>query len=160
VPEVIADTSVIQYLYQADLLDLLPTLYSRVAVPPAVAHELSEGRARGIHLPDIAALSWIEVKQVREQALLRLAPDLGPGEREVLALAVQTPDSLALIDDALARQHARLLKVAFTGTLGVLLRAKQSGHLMALAPVLDQLERLRFRLGPFTREAILKLAGE
>ena len=159
-PELIADTSPIQYLYQTDLLDLLPSLYSMITIPQAVVYELEEGRARGIKLPDLAALLWVKVKHVREQALLSLATDLGRGEREVLALSIQTPDSIALLDDALARQYASLLGIVFTGTLGVLLKAKQSGHLSALAPVLDQLESLRFRLDSATRQAVLKLARE
>ncbi len=38
--EVIADTSPIQYLYQTNLLELLPTLYKQVLMPQAVADEL------------------------------------------------------------------------------------------------------------------------
>lgn len=159
-PEVIADTSPLQYLHQTDLLDLLPALYSRIIIPQAVARELAEGRTHGIRLPDIATLAWVEIRAVREQALLALAPSLGAGEREVLALAVQIPDSLTLLDDALARQHARLLRVTFTGTLGVLLRAKQLGRLPAVAPILAQLESLRFRLDPITRANVLQLASE
>lgn len=159
-PELIVDTSPIQYLYQTGLLDLLLALYQRATVPQAVVDELNEGHAHGISLPDLTALSWIQVKAVREDALLALATDLGRGEREVLALALQTPDALAVLDDGLARQYARLIGVGFTGTLGVLLKAKQAGHLTALAPVLAQLEQLRFRLDSATRQAVLKLAGE
>lgn len=159
-PELIADTSPMQYLYQTGLSELLPSLYQRVTIPQAVAQEIEEGKARGIALPDVGALSWVRVASVREQALLAIAPDLGKGEREVLALAVQTQDSLAVLDDALARQHARLLGIAFTGTLGVLLKAKREGYLDKLAPVLDSLEQLRFRLSAATRRAVLDIAGE
>jgi uncharacterized protein len=158
--EAIANTSPLQYLFQAGLLDLLPTLYGQVTIPEAVVHELAEGRTRGISLPDPAACSWIRVAAVRESDLLSLAPNLGPGEREAIALAVQTPGSLLLIDDALARRHARLLHLTFSGTLGVLLRAKTAGHLAAVAPVLDELDALRFRLDPITRISVLRLAGE
>jgi predicted nucleic acid-binding protein len=44
--------------------------------------------------------------------------------------------------------------------LGVLLRAKAAGHLAAVAPVLDQLDALRFRLDLMTRINVLQLAGE
>jgi predicted nucleic acid-binding protein len=47
-PEVIADTSSIQYLHQTDLLDLLPTLYQRILIPQAVVDELTQGRSQGI----------------------------------------------------------------------------------------------------------------
>jgi len=56
-PEVICNTSPIQYLHQLGLLDLLPKLVKRVTVPPAVVEELAEGRAAGINLPDLR--HWI-----------------------------------------------------------------------------------------------------
>lgn len=147
-PEVISNTSPLQYLYQADLLNLLPALYGPITLPQAVADELAQGRARGVALPDAASLPWATVRPVRQGTVLPLVTDLGPGEREVLALAVETPGSLVLIDDALARRHARLLGVVFTGTLGVILKAKRSGHLVAVRPVLDRFDALRFALTP------------
>jgi len=65
-----------------------------------------------------------------------------------------------ILDDALARQYARMLKLTLTGTLCVLLKAKETGLLPAVAPVLDRLEHLRFRVDPETRQAVLRLAGE
>ncbi|OFV87171.1 MAG: nucleic acid-binding protein [Acidobacteria bacterium RBG_16_68_9] len=159
-PEVIADTSPLQYLHQLGLLHLLPALYQRIIVPEAVVRELADGRARGVALPDQSALPWVTVRQPRERSLLALATDLGAGEREVLALAVETPGAIALLDDTIARRHARLLGVAFTGTLGVLLRAKASGQIAAIAPLLAHLDALRFRLDARTRAAVLTLAGE
>jgi predicted nucleic acid-binding protein len=55
--------------------------------------------------------------------------DLGAGEREVLAFGIQLPDALLLLDERLARVHARALQLNFTGTLGILLRAKDEGHI-------------------------------
>ena len=158
-PEVITDTSPIQYLYQTNLLDLLPTLYGQITMPQAVADELAQGQSQNIPLPDPASLSWLTIGLVQSE-LVPLVPDLGAGEREVLTLALETPDSLVLLDDALARRYARQLGVVFTGTLGVLLKAKQSGYINSIRPVLDQLDDLRFRLDPTTRVAVLRLAEE
>ena len=159
-PEVITDTSPIQYLYQSNLLDLLATLYGQITMPQAVANELDRGRAQGMALPDTFSLAWITVRQVQASALVPSLPNLGLGEREALTLAVSTPDSLVILDDALARGYARQLNVTFTGTLGVLLKAKQLGHIDAIAPVLDQLDALRFRLDKATRAAVMRLANE
>jgi predicted nucleic acid-binding protein len=159
-PEVIADTSPIQYLYQIGLLDVLNVLYGQITIPEAVAGELNVGRARGLSLPDVSSISWMTVKRSQGQALLPLVADLGPGEREAIALAIETNDSLLILDDALARRHAQLLGVAMTGTLGVLLKAKQTGHLKAVEPALDHLEALGFYLDAATRSAVLKLAQE
>ncbi len=70
------------------------------------------------------------------------------------------PDSLVILDDALARGYAQQLNITITGTLGVLLKGKQLGYLDASAPLLDELDALNFRLAPATRTAVLKLANE
>jgi predicted nucleic acid-binding protein len=161
VPEVISDTSPVQYLHQTRHLDLLPTLYGKITIPQAVVAELQEGIALGVDLLDVSALSWIEIKDATQSlSTLPVTQGLGTGEREVLALALQTTDSVALLDDLLAREYAKQFGVLFTGTLGILLKAKQLGHLIAIALVLDQLDQLSFRLAPTTRAAVLKLAGE
>lgn len=159
-PEVISNTSPIQYLFQADLLRLLPALYGSVILPEAVASELAEGRARGVALPIPSSLPWVKVRSVSQPAMLGLITDLGPGEREALALATGTPGALLLLDDSLARRHARLLGLTFTGTLGVLLKAQQVGEVGPIAPILDRLEDLGFRLDTVTRAAVLKLAAQ
>lgn len=89
--EVISDTSPLQYLHQLRLLDLLPALFGRVIDPESVVAELAEGRELAVDLPDIETLGWVEVRAVSLPAHLRLVRDLGPGEREVLALALERP---------------------------------------------------------------------
>jgi predicted nucleic acid-binding protein len=47
-----------------------------------------------------------------------------------------------------------------TGTLGLLVDAKQRGLIPAVAPLLDELERCNFHMSPRVRDTILKAAGE
>ena len=159
-PEVICNTSPLQYLHQLEQLHILPGLVRSVIVPPAVIDELSHGRERGYSLPDPHSLEWITVRSPVSAPALRLIHDLGPGESEVLALALETTDSVVILDDALARQQAETLGLALTGTLGLLLDAKRTGLVPELRPLLDQLQKLRFRLSQHTRTAVLKLAHE
>ena len=109
-PEVVCDASPIQYLHQTGLLDLLHLRYGAITIPTAVAAELREGTLRGIDLPAFEALDWIRIRQPAGRLLLPIGADLGAGEREVLALGTETSDSLLILDDALARQHTRMLK--------------------------------------------------
>ena len=159
-PAVISNTSPRQYLYQADALSLLPQLFGTLCVPEAVAAELQAGRQRNVRLPDPEALPWLTVRPVKQPALLPLVTHLGDGEKEVLALGLETPGSLLLLDDRDARRHARLLTLKVSGTLGVLLLAKERGKLDAVRPILDRLDALRFRIHPTTRQAVLRLAQE
>lgn len=98
--------------------------------------------------------------EVTNAALLPLVPDLGAGEREVLALALERSNPLVILDDGLARRFAQRLEIALTGTLGLLLKAKQVGRVERIEPLLDRLEALNFRLDPETRAHVLRVAGE
>jgi predicted nucleic acid-binding protein len=159
-PHVISDTSPIQYLHQLGELRLLPTLVGTVIVPPAVVAEVATGRARGIDLPDLEALDWISVRSPISTAAMPVVSNLGPGETEVLALALESDDAVAILDDGLARQIAQALGIRIIGTLGVLLDGKKAGLIPSLGPVMDRLQALRFRLSPATRVAVLHIAGE
>ena len=52
------------------------------------------------------------------------------------------------------------MRIKFTGTLGVLIDAKRAGLIETVAPLLDRLQELRFRLSASARNAILREAGE
>ncbi len=159
-PEIISNTSPLQYLHQLGVLDVLPKLVTTVTVPAAVEDELAAGRKLGLNLPDLQSLDWILIRSPSSSAALPLVTDLGAGEREALALALETPDSVCVLDDALARQVARALQLRFTGTLGILIDAKRAGLISEVHPWLDQLHGLGFRLAAHTRSAVLKIAGE
>ena len=79
----------------------------------------------GLNLPDLNNLDWIIVRHPSSSAALPMVTDLGAGEREVLALALETPDSVCVLDDALARQIANALQLGVTGTLGILTLNRQ-----------------------------------
>lgn len=159
-PELICDTSPLQYLHQLGLLRVLPTLSDRVLIPPAVAEEISVGQALGVDLPDLATLDWITVQHPVSEAARPLVVNLGPGETQVLMLALEIPEAIVVLDDALARDMAAALNLPLTGTLGLLLDAKQAGLISKVCPLLDKLQALRFRLAEHTRIAVLKLAEE
>lgn len=159
-PDVICNTSPLQYLHQLDHLHILRALARTVIVPPAVVSEIAAGRAHGVNLPDLPTLDWIAVRRPISEPALPLVTDLGPGETEVLMLALESREAVVVLDDALARRIAETLRLPLTGTLGLLLDAKRAGLIQAVAPLLDQLQALRFRIAPHTRTAVLRMAGE
>jgi predicted nucleic acid-binding protein len=88
-------------------------------------------------------------------------PELGIGERAALSLALEVGrDSLVLLDDAAARVAAKQLGLATTGTIGVLLLAKERGLVNVVGPELAQLEQHGFRMTEAVRRRALQLAGE
>jgi predicted nucleic acid-binding protein len=159
-PELICNTSVIQSLHQLGLLDILPALASAVCGPGAVCTELAAGRALGVDIPDPATLAWATTRSPQTKSTLPQSTALGAGERDVLWLGMETANSVAVLDDRDARRVARQLGIALTGTLGLLVDAKQRALISTVAPLLDELERHNFHMSPRIRNAILKAARE
>jgi predicted nucleic acid-binding protein len=90
-------------------------------------------------------------------AALRLVVDAGESEAIVLAYETRTR---IILDDRKAREAARRLGIPVTGTVGLLLKAKEAGVVPAIRPLLDALDANQFRIGDALRAEALRLAGE
>ncbi|MFE4106087.1 DUF3368 domain-containing protein [Almyronema epifaneia] len=159
-PLVIVNTSPLLYLYQAGYLALLKQLYGKVITPMAVKKELDAGQQQGIQVPDLSQLEWLKVVTAQSSALVPVVTDLGAGETEVLALCLENPNSLMILDDQLARRMANIYQLKYTGTLGVLIKAKQAGYLESIAPVITKFQSLGMWLSANIMSEVLNLAGE
>jgi len=91
---VICNTSPLFYLHRLRHLEILQQLYHQLVVPEAVRDELHVGRAQGEDAPELEAYTWITMRTVRVPEVIQLITDLGPGEAQVLALALEEPGSL------------------------------------------------------------------
>ncbi|NEQ97387.1 MAG: DUF3368 domain-containing protein [Cyanothece sp. SIO2G6] len=69
-------------------------------------------------------------------------------------------NSLLILDDQLGRRIAKLYQLRYTGTLGVLIKAKQAGYLDAIAPIIAQLQQQGLWLTETVIHSALTLAGE
>jgi predicted nucleic acid-binding protein len=108
-----------------------------------------------------ANADWLRTESVSNQSTRRLLHDnLDAGEREAIALAIELEAGVLLIDEALGRRVADSLGRTITGTLGVLLLAKEENLIEAVAPVVDRLVSTGFRIGDALYQSILERAGE
>ena len=119
-PDLICDTSVIQYLHQLELLHIIPAWSERVFVPPAVVEEIEVGHQLSISLPVLGELDWLFIRRPQSERALPLVTNLGPGEAQVLMLALEMEEPVAVLDDGLTREIAVTLGLPFTGTLGII----------------------------------------
>lgn len=86
---------------------------------------------------------------------------LGLGERSVLGFALATGSTVTcVLDDAAARAEARRLGLAFTGTLGLVLRAKAQGKLPQAASLLRDAVEAGLYLDDSTLRRALSTVGE
>jgi len=141
-------------------LDILRQLFAEVLIPPAVQEEVLAGGPNAIGAPELARAAYIRVTPLRDQRRAGLLTDLDRGEAEVIALALELNADLVVLDERLARLHAKRLGLRVTGLLGLLLRAKAAGHVRHLLPLLAQLREGGFWLSDALVSETLRLAGE
>lgn len=159
-PESISNTSPLLYLYRIGVLDWLPKLFSEVWIPNAVVQELTEGQQRGYDVPNPRDYAWLQIVEPRSVPSQWLALDLGAGELEVLALALENPSRVSLLDDGVARRIAQAAGLTAWGTLRILLEAKSQGLTESVGPLVNRLKDASMWISDNVRQRILVLAGE
>ena len=150
---VVSNSSPLIAFADIDQLNLLPAIFGSILIPPAVAAEIAPS------IPDRPP--WLQVKSLK-QAIpnLLLQRSLGAGEREALALAIESRAERLLLDDLPARGVARTLSLSVTGTVGVLLAAKRHGLIKRVRPSLEALVKEGFFIGAGLYDEVLRQAGE
>ncbi|MSP98630.1 MAG: DUF3368 domain-containing protein [Betaproteobacteria bacterium] len=155
------DASPLIGLACVDGLVWLPQLYGAAFITRAVRDEVLPGR----ELPGESAIrSALRRKHLRLFTRDLAEPefaDLDAGEASTLRAALRHGEgAIVVIDDLAARQAAGALRLAFTGTAGVILEAKRSGLIEAARPVFERLAQTNFRLSSQIVEEILTQLGE
>lgn len=150
---VVADATPLHVLIRLGCVDILRELYGQVVIPTAVERELSHE-----HTP-LEIRKWLEMRPGWLTVKAPLRPDVslasGLGECEALSLAIELKADFLLVDDKEARAAARRLRIAITGTVGILELAAAKG-LVELQPSLDMLADVGF----FIDDEIIKQALE
>ena len=141
---VVADASPLCYLILIEEVYVLPALYGRVIVPPAVMTELNHERTPSVVREWFSAKpEWLHVQAPRQE-LPSLRDVLGAGELEAIALAAELSADALLMDDRDGRHEAEKRNLAVLGTLRVLADAAEHGF-VDLVVALDRLRQTNFR---------------
>ena len=159
-PEAVSNTSPLLYLYRIGGIEWLPKLFDEVWIPAAVVGELKAGQQRGYDVPNATDYRWLRVENPRAMPSEWLSLDLGPGELAAMALALEKPTIILLLDDRLARNTAQAAGLTVWGTLKVVLEAKARGIIDSIEPSVQRLSDSGMWLSDEVRQRILALAGE
>lgn len=136
----VCDTSPLILLAKIRRLDLLCQLYHHIVVPTSVLAEVTAKSGKEAeHIESLARSGQCQVRHASTYAVKSLPDDLGPGERETIALALETRADLVILDDQRGRRAAREKGLTVTGTVGVLVEAKWRGLIPSLRQDLDRL---------------------
>jgi predicted nucleic acid-binding protein len=102
-------------------------------------------------------LEWVRIKSVQDKTQQALfEEDVDIGEASAIALAIETPSSLLIIDDLKGRKLALSLNLLYTGTLGVLILAKKQNVIPLLRPYLTKIQSTNFRISQILIDKILQ----
>jgi predicted nucleic acid-binding protein len=147
---IISDTSCLILLHKIDELELLDKLGRNVYVTQIIKREF------GQKLPD-----WINVKEPSDthyQKMLEM--DLDEGEASAIALSFEIDNSILILDNLKGRKIADKLNLRYSGTFGLILRAKQVGIFESVKPILDKIRKTNFRFSQKIFDSILEQSGE
>jgi predicted nucleic acid-binding protein len=159
-PPPVIDTSPLIFLTTGNYLHLLQMLYPKVCVPQMVAKEVRQYGEADPAYQSIQAADWLI--EVDTPAIPQSVQDCGldPGESAVLAWAKQHSGTEAILDDLASRRCAQRLGIPVRGTLGLVLVAKQRGHIPAARPVIANLKQAGMYLSDRVINQALALVGE
>ncbi|MDP3878614.1 MAG: DUF3368 domain-containing protein [Methylobacter sp.] len=157
---VINTTPIISLIAATGSLEMLPLLYRRVLVPVEVCREIEAGGADGFAITEFERMTWLDKQSQPTPIPLLLKNSLDAGEAAVIQLALQQGITLVAIDETVGRRFARLSGLTITGSIGILLRAKQLGYPLSMAEAIGRMRQRGIWLGDTVVEFALREAGE
>jgi uncharacterized protein len=144
---IISDTSCLIALDRIGKMEILQKVFTSITTTPEVQAEF------GKTMPP-----WIAIRQPRNTSKISELRNLvDEGEASAIALALEIPDSLLIIDERKGRRIARELKLDVIGTLRILLLAKKKGFIPDVQSITKSLEENNFR---FNKNILIKVLRE
>ncbi len=147
VSAVISDASCLIILSEIGALHLLFNAYGPVVTTPTVAQEF------GMELPE-----WLSIQA--PSSIPNFPTSIDPGEASAIALALETPNCILIIDEKTARNYAIRLGLEITGTLGVIVKAKLNGAVPSVRPFVEAIRKKGFRFSAAVETEAYRQAGE
>ena len=147
--KVYVDTSSLIILNKINALDLLNKIYSNVIITNYIQLELNE-----------AIPSWISVELTYniDQSFLKNF-NLGLGETSIIINAIKN-NGFLIIDDLKARKIATTLSLRFTGSIGILIIAKELKLIDSVKYYLEKIQETNFRLSDTLINKVLEITNE
>jgi len=147
---IISDTSCLILLSKIGEIDLLNKLGDKVYITSIIKEEF------GKELPD-----WMTTKNPSDRHYQRIIEmELDRGEASAIALGLEEEQAILIIDDLKGRKVADKLKIRYSGTFGLILRAKQVGIIENVKPILEKVRLTNFRFSEKLFDIIIEEAGE
>ena len=158
---IISDTTALIILSKTNHLELLTNLIDKVYIPNAVMEEISYKNDKVKYL--IKNSSFIEVKKITNQAILKevQSNNLDRAEIKAISLALEE-DYQLLIDERLGRKYAESRGLKIIGLLGILKAnlIKNNISYVDLLYILEELKNAKLRISKKLEKVFLESLSE
>lgn len=158
-PKVISNTTPLISLLKIGQLELLREIYETIIIPEAVLAEIEKGKDKPYYT-DVSQLDWVSIQEIKDKKVLSYFFDLDAGEAEVIVLATEIGADLVIIDETLGRRFAKHADLKVTGTIGILIKAKEIGLVEKISPLLDEMQKKGIWINNKLKEKILAKVNE
>lgn len=145
----VSDTSCLILFHKIGELDLLKKLFGKIHITNSVFNEFNQ------KIPE-----WIEVMELTTDVQKGLSSYLDKGEATAISLAAEHENSILIIDEIKGRKVAKEMGISVTGSLGVLVAAKNNGHIQTVKPLIEKIQRTNFRISKELIDQVLVHVNE
>lgn len=159
---VFSDAGPLIILGRAGYLWLLRDLFGQVHITPAVKGEALPGKGRlGERAIEKAIVDgYVVPLSTNPPEAHGLPSSLHAGERSTIEAGLAMPAALLLLDDLDARKCAAAHGLEHTGSIGVMVLAKNAGHVHGIAGILESAIDHGLFIAPSLVEEVLANVGE
>lgn len=152
---VVADTSPLISLIIINKLTILEKIFGTFYIPKGVYDELKGHNEINLYKEE---LEYLATKVKSTQSVYIPISGIDKGETECIILYKELNADLLIIDDRKAREIAELLGMKCTGTLAILLKAKELNYIAELKPIFNTLlENSRYYSKKILNELLAKV---
>ena len=125
-------------------------MYGEILITDTIAKEFAEP------LPD-----WIIVCPIKlNENVFLFEKRIDKGEASAIMLALEIPNSTIIIDDFKGRSLAKELGIKVTGTMGIIILAKNKKLIPSIKPMLEKIKETNFYISKELENEALGLAKE
>lgn len=132
---IVSDASCLILFFKIGEFDLLHRVFGQITITETVLREFKKP------IPE-----WIQVINPTTNLHLALRGFLDPGEATSISLATEFENCLLIIDELKGRKVAQELGITITGSLGVLIAAKEKGVIDLVKPTVVKIRQTNFRI--------------
>lgn len=159
---IVSNTTPLSNFLHLDRTDILSQLFHEIHIPQSVKDEIERFFPSYNAWKQLLEKQFFIIHQLPSPVIpLNFLTPLHSGEIEALWLCIHRQASLFLVDDKDARTFVALNNVKTSGTIGILMEAKNQGLIKRIKPFMDRLrDQHRFWISEHLYQKALALSQE